>query len=153
MTDRAGIDEQIKRAQRKGAGIYVLGAVATLLVVGSVLFWLFLVKGYSLIIGPDEASDNAHVSVRSGIAWASNSQVFIVGSAASIDISAATFETSSLTIDDSSPSTIEVILEPSPAQVLAELDIAGETSWYINNKLVQVGKDFDYKIAPGEYTL
>lgn len=148
------IDDRIKKAQRRGAGMYLVTALITVLVVGSVLAWLFLVRGFVLIIGPEDATPIANVSVLSGTAWVSDNKVYTLGGIVQVQVQAETFEPASVNISAESPSNIELMLQPSPAVLSANLsDLGGEASWYIDNELVFVGNELAYKIAQGEYVL
>jgi len=109
------IDDRIKQAQRRGAGVYLFGAFVTVLVVATVMVWLFLVRAYVLKIGPDEASPIAIATVESGFAWVRNNQVYTLGGDVSIQVQADTFEPKTIMIDANSPTNIEVVLAPSPA--------------------------------------
>jgi formylglycine-generating enzyme required for sulfatase activity len=145
------IDDRIKQAQRRGAGLYLLGALVTVLAVGGVLIWLFLVRGYALSIGPADAVSTARVSVVSGTAWVRDNTVYTLGAEVSLQVEADTFEPAQVMISAQSPNNIEVVLEPSPAVLQAALDVAGETSWYVNTELVFVGNQLTYKLAEGTY--
>ncbi|WP_371194851.1 SUMF1/EgtB/PvdO family nonheme iron enzyme [Glaciecola sp. SC05] len=147
------IDDRIKQAQRRGAGLYLLGALLTAMVVGGVLTWLFLVRGYVLNIGPEDATPIATVSLVSGTAWVSDNKVYTLGGAVSVEVDADTFEPSLVTIASDSPSNIEIMLQPSPAILRATLSVMGETSWYVDNELVYVGNNLEYLLAEGEYEL
>ena len=157
------IDTRIKQAQRRGAGVYILSGFFTMMVLLGFIFWLFLIKGYSLLIGPTEAATSAKVDLASGLAWVSDSKVYTLGGDVSITISADTFETVQLAIDEQSPSTLEVILLPSPAVINAQAilddqrasrnDYLSESQWYLNANLVHVGKVLSYKTPPGKYHL
>lgn len=147
------IDDRIKQAQRRGAGVYLFGAFVTVLVVATVMVWLFLVRAYVLKIGPDEASPIAIATVESGFAWVRNNQVYTLGGDVSIQVQADTFEPKTIMIDANSPTNIEVVLAPSPAIINANLNLQGETSWYVNNELIFVGNDLEHAIAHGEYQI
>jgi formylglycine-generating enzyme required for sulfatase activity len=147
------IDDRIKQAQRKGAGLYVLGALATAIVIVSVLSWLFLVRGYVLIIGPSEATSIASVTKVSGMSYLSGNKVYTLGGTVEVSVDADTFEPSRVVINADSPSNIEVTMQPSPAILQATLALAAETSWYLNNELVFVGNPLDYAIPAGPYEI
>lgn len=147
------IDDRIKQAQRRGAGLYLLGAVLTVLMVGSMLSWLFLVRGYSLNIGPEEAMPTAIVSLMSGTAWVANNKVYTLGGDVRVEVKADTFESATLLITPDSPSNMDVILQPSPAILTANLLVEGETSWYVGSELVFVGNTLEYALPEGEYTI
>jgi formylglycine-generating enzyme required for sulfatase activity len=147
------IDDRIKQAQRKGAGLYVLGALATAIVIISVLSWLFLVRGFVLIIGPSDATNIASVTKVSGMALVSDNKVYTLGGAVEVSVRADTFEENRVIITAESPSNIEVTLQPSPAILKATLSVPGETSWYLNNELIFVGNTLYYAIPAGNYEL
>lgn len=130
--------------------MYLLGALLSVLVVGGVLTWLFLVKGFVLNIGPDEARPTASVSLVSGSAWVSGNKVYTLGGSVALEVRADTFEPTQLTIRDDSPNNIEVVLQPSPAIISAALPVKGETSWYVDDELVFVGNNLEYPVSHGE---
>lgn len=157
------IDSKIKKAQRKGAGVYVLSALVTALVLISFILWLFFVKGFSLVIGPVAAQENTKVELVSGLAWVGERNVYSLGGEVSISVSADTFEPSLVTINNQSPSTIEIILLPSPATIKAQAVLGNnstrqsqylpQTQWYLNGVLIHVGGALQHKTPPGSYQL
>jgi formylglycine-generating enzyme required for sulfatase activity len=157
------IDKRIKQAQRKGAGVYILSGLLTLIILIGFIFWLFLIKGYSLLIGPNEASDNAQVDLVSGLAWVGERKIYTLGGEIVIRVSANTFETTEVTIDQQSPSTVEIFLLPSPAVIIGQAVLSGplenakdylsESQWFLNGTLIHVGGELSYKTPPGKYQL
>jgi formylglycine-generating enzyme required for sulfatase activity len=147
------IDDRIKQAQRKGAGLYVLGALASVLVIASVFSWLFLVRAYVIIVGPSEASGIASINSVSGMQWITDNKVYTLGGAVEVKVAADTFESATVNIDADSPSNIEVVLQPSPALLKASLDVAGDTSWYIDGQLVFVGNQLEYSLPADNYVV
>jgi formylglycine-generating enzyme required for sulfatase activity len=158
-----GIDKRIKQAQRKGAGVYILSGFTTLVLLLGFISWLFLIKGYNLIIGPEEALADATVELRSGFAWVGETKVYTLGGEVSISVSANTFESANVTINQQSPSSLEIILLPSPAIISGQVvlenqsneqkDYLAESLWYLNGTLVHLGKDFSHRTPPGQYLL
>ncbi|GAB54261.1 hypothetical protein GPUN_0107 [Glaciecola punicea ACAM 611] len=157
------IDSKIKRAQRKGAGVYVLTGLLTLGVLGAFGLWLFFIKGFSVLVGPSDALSSAKIELVSGFAWVGNSSVYTLGGEVSIKVSAPTFEPSLVSINDQSPSTIDIMLMPSPAVINAQA-ILGEnsrsqtqylaqTQWFLDGVLIYIGAELEYKTAPGSYQL
>jgi formylglycine-generating enzyme required for sulfatase activity len=157
------IDSKIKQAQRKGAGIFVLSGLVTSTVLLGFVLWLFFVKGFSLVIGPAEALPNAKVELIDGLAFIGERNIYTLGGKVSFKVSANTFQTATVNVDEQSPSTIEVILLPSPATINAQA-VLGEnlpkqtqyapaTQWFIDGTLVHVGSDLAYETAPGDYQL
>ncbi|WP_395339713.1 SUMF1/EgtB/PvdO family nonheme iron enzyme [Ningiella sp. W23] len=153
------IDDRIQQAQRRGAGLYMLSAVVTLIVVGGVLSWLFLVRAYVVAVGPDEASQTAVLKGVSGTVFVKNDTIYTLGGEVSVNVSADTFESSLLTIDANSPTNLEVVLAPTPARLQVKAtasenaELLDETSWYIDGKLIGIGASLDYTIAAGSYQL
>ena len=49
--------------------MYLLSGFATLVVLVGFLLWLFLVRGFNVLIGPVEALPSAQLRLVSGIAW------------------------------------------------------------------------------------
>lgn len=157
------IDKRIKQAQRKGAGVYILSGFLTMALLLGFTFWLFLIKGYSLLIGPNEALAKAKVELESGYAWVGENKVYTLGGEVSIKVSAETFETAQVTIDQQSQSTLEIILLPSPALINAQAslgdqsgeqkDYLSESQWFLNGTLIHVGGELSYKTSPGKYQL
>jgi formylglycine-generating enzyme required for sulfatase activity len=153
-TSSLNLDAHIKTAQRKGASLYVVGGGLTLFVLAVFFLWLFIVKGFVVIINPSEARPSALISLSKGLGYVSDNRFYVFGSRAQLMITAERFETTYLDINESTPSTLDVLLTPSPAVISADLShLEGETSWYIDDKLVQVSKTFEYSIAPGTYQL
>ena len=157
------IDSKIKQAQRKGAGVYVLTGLLTLGVLGAFGLWLFFIKGFSVLVGPSDALSSAKIELVSGFAWVGNSSVYTLGGEVSIKVSAPTFEPSLVSINDQSPSTIDIMLMPSPAVINAQA-ILGEnsrsqtqylaqTQWFLDGVLIYIGAELEYKTAPGSYQL
>jgi len=155
------IDQRIKQAQRKGLGVYLVSGSLTLLTIAGFALWLFFVKGYSLIIGPSEAQQNAKLEVVSGLAWLSKNNIYTLGGEVSIAISADTFQTSQFTVNAQSPSTINIELLPSPATIQASAiapdnqydEVSATTQWFLNGSLVHVGATLEQQLVPGRYQL
>jgi|GEM_PF-136954 len=148
------LDQQIKAAQRKGAGSYVLAASITLF--GLILFfaWLFLIKAHVFIVGPNLAKPTVELRLSEGFGFVSDAKVYVFGSDAKVAVSADRFETALVNIDSQSPTNIEVVLKPSPAVISSQLsDLKGQTAWFIDGSLVATGNQLQHSIAPGEYNL
>ena len=158
------IDQRIKQAQRKGIGVYLLSGGATVFVLLAFLLWLFFVKGFNVILGPNDAISTAKLELISGTAWVGDSKIYTLGGEIVIAASADTFETKTININNQSPSTIEIILSPSPAIITANVSLAGgestqfdglaaKSQWFINGQLVNIGERLVHSVAPGNYQL
>ncbi|MDT0595724.1 SUMF1/EgtB/PvdO family nonheme iron enzyme [Glaciecola petra] len=159
------IDQRIKLAQRKGIGMYLLSGFATLVVLVGFLLWLFLVRGFNVLIGPVEALPSAQLRLVSGIAWVTENKIYSLGGTIVVSASADTFETKQVSIDNLSPSTIEIVLNPSPAQINAKVSLNGasqdeqfatlasQSQWFLNGQLINIGQELNHEAPPGTYQL
>lgn len=157
------IDSKIKQAQRKGAGVYVLSGLITLTILAVFALWLFFVKGFSLLIGPTEAVNDAKVELVSGLAWVGQSNVYTLGGEVSIRVSSPTFEEAIVVVNAQSPSSIEVMLLPSPGVIRGqallgnnaqnERQYLAQTQWFFDGSLIHLGGELEHRVAPGTYEL
>lgn len=160
---QAGIDSKIKQAQRKGASVYVLSGLVTLTVLTCFAMWLFFIKGFSLLIGPSDALTDVKVERVSGLAWVGQNKLYTLGAEVVIQVSSPTFERASVTINNQSPSTIEILLQPSPAIISAKAILGQnrpedsqyleQTQWFLNGILIHLGEALVHKTPPGNYQL
>ncbi|MGB3725720.1 MAG: SUMF1/EgtB/PvdO family nonheme iron enzyme [Glaciecola sp.] len=155
------IDQRIKKAQRKGIGVYLVSGGLTAVLFIGFLIWLFLVKGFNIIIGPVDALPTAQIKVIKGYAWVSGNRLYTLSGNVGIEVSANTFQTSTLNINEQSPSTINVTLLPSPATIEVSVDSEDsqfaayneQTQWSLNGSLIHVGKSLKHTTPPGNYQL
>ena len=87
------IDQRIKKAQRKGIGVYLVSGGLTAVLFIGFLIWLFLVKGFNIIIGPVDALPTAQIKVIKGYAWVSGNRLYTLSGNVGIEVSANTFQT------------------------------------------------------------
>lgn len=163
--EQQGIDQRIKHAQRKGIGMYLLSGFATLVVLVGFLLWLFLVKGFNVLIGPDEATPTSQLKLVSGMAWVTENRIYTLGGTVVVSASADTFDTKEVSIDNLSPSTIEIVLNPTPAQINAKVSLnsagqdqqfaslAKQSQWFLNGQLISIGEQLSHQAPPGSYQL
>jgi formylglycine-generating enzyme required for sulfatase activity len=155
------IDKRIKQAQRKGLGVYLLTGSLTLMLMLGFFAWLFLVKGHSLIIAPQDAVNTANVKLITGVAWAGDTHIYSLGGDVTIEVAADTFETAQVMLDSESPSNIKVTLLPSPAVINASAAstaenfvlLAHKSHWFLDEQLIHVGANLTHKVASGNYQL
>ena len=155
------IDHRIKQAQRKGVGVYLLTGSITLLVLLGFVVWLFFVKGYQVIVTPNEAAEKAFIQLDSGIAWVGDSNIYTLGGEIKLSVSSPTFQPALAVINNQSSSTIEIQLLPSPAIILASAQSSDEafqqwadlTQWFLNGSLVHVGAILEHSTIPGTYQI
>lgn len=147
------LDSRIQQAKKQNALMFFVLGIGSFLVILLSLVWIFLVKGYVIVVAPDEARQQFAVETLDGMLWESEGRVYLLGSTAQIRVSSPTFESVAVSIDQNSPQNIEVVLPPKPATLLSTLDASDETSWFIDNNLVFVGNQLQHEIAHGTYAL
>ncbi|EKE80635.1 SUMF1/EgtB/PvdO family nonheme iron enzyme [Idiomarina xiamenensis] len=151
---RASVDDHIKAKQLKGAGVVIAGAIVTLLVLLSFFYWLVFVKGYAVQIAPQEARQQASVRVLNGAGVVSEHSLYsLFGGELTVEISAPTYISETLTINADSPSTLSVTLQPQPALIHARLADDVEASWFIDEQRIAVGNHLQHELAAGDYVL
>ncbi|MEM0910558.1 MAG: PEGA domain-containing protein [Pseudomonadota bacterium] len=147
------LDSRIQQAKKRNALMFLVLGIGSFLVILLSLIWIFLVKGYVIVVAPDDAREQFAVETLEGVLWESDGRLYLIGSQAQIKVSAPTFEPVTVAIDPNTPQNIEVVLPPKPATILSSLATNDDTSWYIDNNLVFVGSTFEYEIAHGTYDL
>ncbi|MFC3122910.1 SUMF1/EgtB/PvdO family nonheme iron enzyme [Agaribacter flavus] len=158
------LDNRIKQAQRKGVLSYLLIGVSTSVLLVLVFTWLFFVKGYTLIVAPEIINNDYSTSVLSGKVFRRNNSLYILGTKASLRVSADKFEAVVVNITEDSPPNLKIELPPSPARIKVDLSLAfppdktashsdKDANWYIDGTLIHVGNKLDYAIAHGAYRL
>lgn len=168
------IDHRIKKAQRKGIGLYLVSGLLTGTAIVAFILWLFLVKAYTIIVVPEQAKISSKITSLSAFTHVQGNRIYSLGASVEIEITADTFQSARVLLDSASPSTVEVELVPSPAQLSATLRInhnfnakqsivasndssmrsyLNDTQWFLNGQLKSVGSAFQYSTAPGQYQL
>lgn len=150
----SSLDEDLSKAQTKGISKKFVFTMITLTVIAGFMFWLLLVKGFAILVAPDEAKPTAQIVIEQGGGFVSENKVYIIGSEAVLTVSADRFESKSVPLTRSSSSNIEVVLEPSPGKLLGSVNIEdGDTSWYIDGQLAGVEQTIEHALTPGEYDI
>ncbi|GGW81494.1 SUMF1/EgtB/PvdO family nonheme iron enzyme [Alteromonas halophila] len=148
------IETQIAKGKRRRkllAIVMTLGAV-TLAVVYAL--WMFFTKGYSLTVLPAEAARTQQFAVQSGNALFIDNKLYVIGSNAAITVSAQKFRAASLTVNDASPSNIEVELQPLPATLnITTAPVARDIVWSVNGETVARAERLQTTLEPGNYTI
>ncbi|WP_044836749.1 SUMF1/EgtB/PvdO family nonheme iron enzyme [Thalassomonas viridans] len=147
-------DKNIKAAQTKSTTLYILlGAGLGILLVGY-LFWLMLAQGFAIKVSPEEALKTKRLAVVQGTGLVLGDSAYSFGGKLVVNVDADKFEPQDITLTSESPSTVEVVLEPSPGSLAVNTAPANEqTAWSINNELVHVGSELQQALPPGEYAL
>ena len=149
-----GSDSSIKAAQRRnlrlkfGLGIVIGGAIIGYLV------WLLLAKGFVIKVAPEEAAASKFIVVTEGSGIVIGESVYTLGGDVKVDIGAYKFITQSIAVSSASPSMMEVVLEPSPGQLILNTNAGSkDTNWYINGQLVHIGETLNKALSPDNYVI
>ena len=150
----SGIDEAIARGKRRRKVIAV-GAVIGIILVALIYFgWLFLTKGYSFNIQPEDAAHAPSFTVSQGNGFFIGSKLYVIGSSASAIVSAPKYAPETITINDTSPSTIEVTLTPLPATVtISTQPQLDGVKWSVNGQQVAQSSSLNTQLPAGHYSV
>ena len=114
---------------------------------------IVLVKGHSLVVAPDEAVESTQIRVISGLGHVSGNTVYRIGELA-IEVTADRYQTAQLSLTDASPNPVNITLEPSPARLLGNVDVEGQsTQWLVDDMVLHLGQTFEHSLKPGEYKI
>ncbi|WP_175401291.1 SUMF1/EgtB/PvdO family nonheme iron enzyme [Pseudoalteromonas sp. BMB] len=103
---------------------------------------------------PEQATTSKFLSVSNGPGVIISDKVYAFGGDITLQVGAPKFITQSLLIKPDDPSTIEVILEPSPGKLLLTTGLQSpDTNWFINDVLVHIGETLAESLKPGSYTV
>jgi formylglycine-generating enzyme required for sulfatase activity len=147
-------DKTIKSARQKRFVQYSL--IGSIVAVGllAYLSWLFLAKGYVLMVMPEDAQASIDVDVREGQGFYMGGAVYLFSTNATVNVSAIDFETETLRITDSTDTTIAITLTPSPGTLIANTQpLHPETEWSINDELMHIGETLEQRIPPGVHKI
>ena len=148
------LDEKLKKAHSTGVSKKAIFAVITTSVIAGFSFWLLLVKGFVILVAPDEAKSTASLTIEQGSGFISDNKVYVIGGDATIKVSADRFESKAVTLTSSTSNNVEVILEPSPGILSGKVNVFdGDTSWYLNGQLKGVAPAIEEALSPGTYEI
>lgn len=148
------LDKKLKQAQTSGISKKAVLSALSLLLIGGFLFWLLLVKGFVVMVAPQEAKATQVIAIEQGLGYVSEDKVYAVGDDVVIRVSAERFEPQLVALASAQSSNIEVVLQPSPATLMGSVNTEkGDTAWYINDQLAAVGQKIQQQLAPGNYQI
>ena len=148
------IDDKLKKAQHKGVSRYFVFGLLGGSIVFIVLFWLLLVKGFAIHVTPEEAQPTVSVDIVKGMGVVSGGKAYVVSQDTLLSVGAERFESKHVSLKNVTSSNVEVTLEPSPATLISAVSVQnGETSWYINSRLENVGATLEEELPPGAYDI
>ena len=150
----ATLDEAIEKGRRKRRLMAIGFSVSILALLFIYFGWLFLTKGYSFTVKPTEAAQTQRFAVKSGIGFFIDNKYYAVGSGGLVAVSADKYQTKEVQVNDNSPSTIEVELEPKPAKVTITTEPGADNIvWSVNGEQRETASTFEGEFAPGTYTV
>lgn len=148
------LDEAIEKGRRKRRIMAVGFSVSIIMLLIIYFGWLFVTKGYSFTVKPGEAAQTQRFAVRSGLGFFIDSKYYAIGSDGIVAVSADKYQTTEVEIDASSPSNIEVELQPKPAKVTLTTDPKkDDIAWLVNGELRETAATFNGDFIPGSYTV
>ena len=150
----SGIDEAIAKGKRRRK-LMALGGVSGIILLALIYFgWLFLTKGYSFNVLPEEAARAPIFSVSQGNGFFIGNKLYVIGSTAETVVSAPKYAPETIAVNASSPSTIEVTLTPLPATVVISSNPHVEgIKWTVNGEQVAQSASLDTTLAAGHYSV
>lgn len=146
------LDEAIEKGRRKRRLMAIGFSVGIIALLFFYFSWLFLTKGYSFTVKPSEAAQSEQFSVKSGVGFFIGNKYYALGSGGLVTVSAEKYQTEEVQIKDTSPSTIEVELQPKPAKVTVTTEPSVEgIVWSVNGEQRKKAMSFKSELAPGTY--
>lgn len=148
------IDDAITSDKRKRKWLVVTAVILLTTLLALYLSWLFLLKGFTVKVFPAEAAQSQQFTVSSGTGFFIEDKFYLLGSQATIEVSASKFAAKALLVLASQDSNISVTLQPKPASVkLLTAPQLAETSWIVNGQLLNQGQSFTEQLQPGSYEI
>ncbi|RUO20848.1 hypothetical protein CWE08_07030 [Aliidiomarina iranensis] len=163
------LDNAIDTGVRKHRLFAVISASALVLVLAFYLFWLFLLQGFTLVVSPTEAREQAEFKRLSGVGFMLGNKLYLLSDNARIEVSAHLYLPEVVAIDANTASTIEVTLEPQPARLAAQVKptlaqpglvapelvapALNDAVWRIDGVIFGEGAEFQAELPEGEFNL
>lgn len=145
-------DKSIKQAKKTHFRFNLL-AIAMLGVMAFLLIgWLFLAKGYTLLIGPEPARQTVNYSLLEGVGFFSDNKLYSLSADTRFTVSAKGYISQEQSLNANSVNIVELTLKPKPARLTATTKPqVAEISWYLDDQLVLIGEEYITALAPGQY--
>ena len=110
-------DRQILAArQKRRIWVFALSGIGAAIVLGY-LIWLFLAKGYQIMVNPEPAKMSSQVTLISGAGFVISNKVYAFSTNTVVAVSAAKFVTQEVVLNSDSPAIIDVTLLPAPVKL------------------------------------
>ncbi len=150
----SSIDDAIAKGKKRRKGVAIASLIGLAAVLVIYFSWLFLTKGYAFVVAPERAATAPQFAVTSGNALFIGDKLYVFGSDAEIQVAAPKYQTASVVIDDTSPSTIKVTLTPLPAELtVSTIPSLDGITWYLNEEKMSVSRTFTTELSQGSYTV
>lgn len=150
----SALDNVIDSGVRKHRLFAVLSGSALVIALAVYLFWLFLLQGFTVLVAPQEAKEQAQFRTVSGAGFMLGNKLYLLGSNATIEVSAHLYIPKQVTVDSDTPSNIEVTLKPQPAVLNATSNPGLDNAvWRIDGELLGEGPQFRVELPEGEFEL
>jgi formylglycine-generating enzyme required for sulfatase activity len=150
----SSIEQDIEKGKRKRRMMAIVSCIGVVLI-GIVYFgWLFMTKGYSFTVMPQEAAMTQRFSTSSGMGFFIENKFYVIGSEAKVTVSAIKYQSKTIGISISSPINIEVELEPLPATF--NIDTSPKlqnVDWLVNGKSYGASSSLEGDFEPGDFTV
>jgi formylglycine-generating enzyme required for sulfatase activity len=150
----SSIEKDIEKGKRKRRMMAIVSCIGVVLI-GIVYFgWLFMTKGYSFTVMPQEAAMTQRFSTSSGMGFFIENKFYVIGSEAKVTVSAIKYQSKTIGISISSPINIEVELEPLPATF--NIDTSPKlqnVDWLVNGKSYGASSSLEGDFEPGDFTV
>lgn len=148
------LDEAIGKGRRKRRMLALIASMSLLALALLFFAWLFLTKGYSFTVKPDDAAPTQSFSVSSGFGFVIQNKFYLLGSSGSVKVSADKYQPKQVEVNDLSPSMLTVELEPLPAVVtVTSAPEVEDIAWQLDGAPYSVASTFTAELAPGQYQL
>lgn len=143
-------DQHILAARHKRRiWVFALSGIGAAIVLGYLL-WLFLAKGYQIMVNPQPARASSQVELVSGAGFVLSNKVYTFSVNTIVAVSATKFVTQEVVINPDSPAIIDVTLLPSPVKLTMDVTPAVEAQWQVNGTLAGAGAKFETDVQPGD---
>ncbi|RUO36856.1 hypothetical protein CWE13_08390 [Aliidiomarina shirensis] len=148
------LDSAIDSGVRKHRLFAILSGSALVIVLAVYLFWLFLLQGFTVIVAPSEAREQAEFRTVSGAGFMLGNKLYLLGSNSTIEVRAPLYISQDVNVDSSTASNIEVTLKPQPAVLVATITPnITDALWQIDGVTLDEGANFRVELPEGEFEL
>lgn len=147
-------DETIAKGRKKRKLVALISVITLFSVISIYFGWLFLTKGYSFEVLPNEITTSAKLAVSEGNGFFIENKLYIIGGAAKVIASAPKYRTADIDISAASPTIIQIELKPLPATInITTSPSLDAVSWSINGESYAQSSNLSTELLPGQYQI